>query len=185
MKKFWLYLSISIFVCFILPAVLTKREVKTFSQNSAIQEEQNKNQDENISRIDSNKYNYQKYGTIKLLHKNSGEVEEVPIDIYLCNVVSAEMPADYEIEALKAQAVVARTYTIYKSQNPKHENADICDDSTCCQAWVTKEKRFERWEEAKRESNWQKIEKAVNETSGKIVTYDGRPINAFLHVNSG
>lgn len=185
MKKFWLYLSISIFVCFILPAVLTKREVKTFSQNSAIQEEQNKNQDENISRIDSNKYNYQKYGTIKLLHKNSGEVEEVPIDIYLCNVVSAEMPADYEIEALKAQAVVARTYTIYKAQNPKHENADICDDSTCCQAWVTKEKRFERWEEAKRESNWQKIEKAVNETSGKIVTYDGRPINAFFHANSG
>lgn len=185
MKKFWLYLSISIFVCFILPAVLTKREVKTFSQNSAIQEEQNKNQDENISRIDSNKYNYQKYGTIKLLHKNSGEVEEVPIDIYLCNVVSAEMPADYEIEALKAQAVVARTYTIYKAQNPKHDNADICDDSTCCQAWVTKEKRFERWEEAKRESNWQKIEKAVNETSGKIVTYDGRPINAFFHANSG
>lgn len=186
MKKFWLYLSISIFVCFILPAVLTKREVKTFSQNSTIQEEeQNKNQDENISRIDSNKYNYQKYGTIKLLHKNSGEVEEVPIDIYLCNVVSAEMPADYEIEALKAQAVVARTYTIYKAQNPKHENADICDDSTCCQAWVTKEKRFERWEEAKRDSNWQKIEKAVNETAGKIVTYDGKPINAFFHANSG
>lgn len=186
MKKFWLYLSISIFVCFILPAVLTKREVKTFSQNSTIQEEeQNKNQDENISRIDSNKYNYQKYGTIKLLHKNSGEVEEVPIDIYLCNVVSAEMPADYEIEALKAQAVVARTYTIYKAQNPKHENADICDDSTCCQAWVSKDTRLSRWEESKRDSNWQKIEKAVNETAGKIVTYDGKPINAFFHANSG
>ena len=186
MKKFWLYLSISIFVCFILPAVLTKREVKTFSQNSTIQEEeQNKNQDENISRIDSNKYNYQKYGTIKLLHKNSGEVEEVPIDIYLCNVVSAEMPADYEIEALKAQAVVARTYTIYKAQNPKHENADICDDSKCCQAWVSKDTRLSRWEESKRDSNWQKIEKAVNETAGKIVTYDGKPINAFFHANSG
>lgn len=36
------------------------------------------------------------------------------------------MPADYELEALKAQAIVARTYTIYKVQNKKHENADIC-----------------------------------------------------------
>lgn len=184
MKKFWLYLSISIFVCFILPAILTKREVKTFSQTNNIQEEQNQNKDENTS-DNSNEYNYQKYGTIKLLHKSTGEVEEVPIDTYLCNVVSAEIPADYELEALKAQAVVARTYTIYKAQNPKHENADICDDSTCCQAWVSKEKRFERWEEQKRESNWQKIERAVNETAGKIVTYDGKPINAFFHANSG
>lgn len=184
MKKFWLYLSISIFVCFILPAILTEREVKTFSQTNNIQKEQNQNKDENVIN-NSNEYNYQKYGTIKLLHKSTGEVEEVALDTYLCNVVSAEMPADYEIEALKAQAVVARTYTIYKVQNPKHENADICDDSTCCQAWVTKEKRFERWEEAKRESNWEKIEKAVNETAGKIVTYEGKPINAFFHANSG
>lgn len=184
MKKFWLYLSISIFVCFILPAILTKREVKTFSQTNNIQEEQNQNKDENTSN-NSNEYNYQKYGIIKLLHKSTGEVEEVAIDTYLCNVVSAEMPADYELEALKAQAVVARTYTIYKAQNPKHENADICDDSTCCQAWVSKEKRFERWEESQRESNWQKIERAVNETAGKIVTYNGEPINAFFHANSG
>ena len=184
MKKFWLYLSISIFICFILPAILTKREVKTFSQTNNIQEEQNQNIVENTSN-NSNEYNYQKYGTIKLLHKSTGEVEDVPIDTYLCNVVSAEMPADYELEALKAQAVVARTYTIYKAQNPKHENADICDDSTCCQAWVSKEKRFEKWEEQKRESNWQKIVTAVKETAGKIVTYNGEPINAFFHANSG
>ena len=184
MKKFWLYLSISIFICFILPAILTKREVKTFSQTNNIQEEQNQNKVENTSN-NSNEYNYPKYGTIKLLHKSTGEVEDVPIDTYLCNVVAAEMPADYELEALKAQAVVARTYTIYKAQNPKHENADICDDSTCCQAWVSKEKRFERWEEQKRESNWQKIVTAVKETAGKIVTYNGEPINAFFHANSG
>ena len=84
MKKFWLYLSISIFVCFILPAILTKREVKTFSQTNNIQEEQNQNKDENTSN-NSNEYNYQKYGIIKLLHKSTGEVEEVAIDTYLCN----------------------------------------------------------------------------------------------------
>lgn len=169
MKKFWIYFSISIFVCFILPALLTKREVETYTntESSNIVEEQSKGEEN--SKVE---YNYEKYGTIKLLHKSTGEVEEVPLDTYLCNVVSAEMPADYEVEALKAQAIVARTYTIYKSQNPKHENADICDDSTCCQAWVSKEKRFERWEEEKRESNWTKIENAVKETAGKIITYE-------------
>lgn len=182
MKKFWLYFSISIFICFILPALLTKREVETYTntESSNIVKEQGK--DEENSKVE---YNYEKYGTIRLLHKSTGEVEEVPLDTYLCNVVSAEMPADYEMEALKAQAIVARTYTIYKAQNPKHENADICDDSTCCQAWVSKETRLSRWEESKRESNWQKIENAVNSTAGKIITYQGQPINAFFHANSG
>lgn len=130
-------------------------------------------------------YDYKKYGTIKLLHKKTEEVEEVELDQYLCHVVSAEMPADFEVEALKAQAVVARTYTLYKVGNKKHENADICDDSTCCQAWISKEDRLARWEESKRESNWQKIEQCVNDTKGKIVTYNNEPINAFFHSNSG
>lgn len=97
------------------------------------------------------------------------------------------MPASFQIEALKAQAVVARTYTIYQIQNNgnKHEGAHICDSSQCCQAWITKEDRLAKWEEAERESNWQKITKAVDETAGKIITYEGNPINAFFHSNSG
>ena len=93
--------------------------------------------------------NIQKYGTINLLHTKTGEVEQVKIDDYLCNVVSAEMPVDFENEALKAQAIVARTYTVFKILNKKHENADICDDSTCCQAWISKEERMQKWEETK------------------------------------
>lgn len=96
------------------------------------------------------------------------------------------MPATFEEEALKAQAVVARTYTIYKIENgSKHEGADICDSASCCQAWISKEKRFERWNEADREGNWQKIVSAVESTKGKIITYEGAPINAFFHSNSG
>ena len=180
MKKFFIYLFAFIFICFILPALLTKRETGT---SSAISENISQNKEENNT-IKSD-YNYKDYGIIKLLHQDTGEVEEVELDTYLCNVVSAEMPADFEIEALKAQAVVARTYTIYKIQNKKHDNADICDDSNCCQAWVTKETRLSRWEESKRESNWQKIEQCVNDTKGKIITYEGKPINAFFHANSG
>ena len=180
MKKFLLYFFAFIFICFILPALLTKSD--KIQANKDINEKQ-----ENTDKIEdsSEKYDYKKYGTIKLLHAKTGEIEEVALDSYLCNVVSAEMPADFDEEALKAQAVVARTYTIYKIENKKHENADIFDDSTCCQAWVSKEIRFSRWEEAKRESNWAKIEKCVNETKGKIITYQNKPINAFFHSNSG
>lgn len=117
-----------------------------------------------------------------------GEIEEVPLDIYLYSVVSAEMPASFEEEALKAQAVVARTYTIYKIANgSKHADigADICDSSLCCQAWISKENRFARWDESQRENNWNKIENAVNSTIGEVILYEGSPINAFFHSNSG
>ena len=132
----------------------------------------------------SEPYTYNQYGTIKLLHADTNEVEEVALDTYLCNVVSAEMPVDFETEALKAQAIVARTYTIYKINHKKHDNADICDDSTCCQAWISKEDRLARWSEKKEEKK-KKIEKSVYETAGKIITYDNKPINAFFHSNSG
>ena len=177
MKKFFMYFFIFIFICFILPAFLTKREVATISDVNELKQEENKQGEE--------QYNYKNYKTIRLLHKDTGEVEEVGLDEYLYHVVSAEMPANYELEALKAQAVVARTYTVYKIQNPKHENADICDDSNCCQAWVSKEERFARWKETEREDNWKKIKECVDTTKGKIITYENKPINAFFHANSG
>ena len=177
MKKFFIYFFSFLFICFILPALLTKLEIPTSSEENGADEE---SKEESIN----NEYTYNKYGTIKLLHTKTNEVEEVALDTYLCNVVSAEMPADFEKEALKAQAIVARTYTIYKINNKKHDNADICDDSTCCQAWISKEDRLARWEENK-EEKWNKIEECVNETKGKIITYDNQPINAFFHSNSG
>lgn len=180
MKKVLLYFFAFIFICFVLPALLTKRDVPVHSNET---EENKVNEVGATEEVKS--YDYKNYGTIQLLHKKTGEVEEVELDQYLCHVVSAEMPATYELEALKAQAVVARTYTIYKVKNKKHDNADICDDSTCCQSWVSKETRLARWEESQRESNWQKIEQCVNETKGKIVTYNNEPINAFFHSNSG
>ena len=172
-----------IFILFIIPAILTIPPKK-------------ENVEETISTIDENseeivnqqqQYDYQKYKTIKLLHQENGQVEELNIDEYLYGVVSSEMPANYEIEALKAQAVVARTYTIYQiiHNSGKHENADICDDFNCCQAWISKDERMAKWSAEEAESNWNKILEAVNSTSGKIITYGGEPINAFFHANSG
>ena len=169
-----LYILIFILIIFVLPAVCTKK-IK------------NKEEHKDNEMIESQKHDYSKYGTIKLLHKESGQIEEMLIDEYLYGVVSAEMPANYEEEALRAQAVAARTYTIYQisNNNGKHKNADICDDSTCCQAWISKDNRMKRWSEEERENNWNKIVKAVNSTAGKIITYNNEAINAFFHSNSG
>ncbi len=185
MKKFLLYFLGFVVICFVLPALLTKKDNK-----EVVAQNVNENNNENVQNQVSNtnleeKYPYKKYGTINLLHADTGEVEQVELDAYLCNVVSAEMPADFELEALKAQAIVARTYTIYKVNNKKHDNADICDDSACCQAWISKEDRLARWDESLRDSNWSKIEQAVQSTKGKIITYENQPINAFFHSNSG
>ena len=124
---------------------------------------------------------------MKLLHTKTNEIEEIKLDEYLYGVVSSEMPANFEEEALKAQAVVARTYTIYKIQNNsnKHGEASICDDSACCQAWISKEDRLKKWDNSVAQANWNKIIQAVNDTKGKIITYNSKPINAFFHANSG
>ena len=184
MKKILIYLLSFILIIFIIPALLTRRTLPVNS-NEKISNQEEQNVEKQTQTSNQNEYNYSKYGTISLLHKKTGEVEQVNLDEYLCNVVSAEMPANYEIEALKAQAIVARTYTIYKILNKKHDTADICDDSTCCQAWISKDDRLARWEESQRESNWQKIVSAVNDTKGKIITYDDKPIDAFFHSNRG
>ena len=184
MKKFFNYFILFIFICFIFPAILTNNRQNNKSKQASVFQDAKENSGTEKNELVEN-YNYKNYGTVKLLHTKTGKIEEVSIDDYLCNVVSAEMPADYEIEALKAQAIVARTYTVYKILNKKHENADICDDSTCCQAWISKEDRLARWEENKRESNWQKISACVEATKGKVITYENKPIDAFFHSNSG
>lgn len=174
MKKSLCITIIIIFLIFLIPAIFTtKRVTKTNVETK----------DEKLKTID---YDYSKYSKIKLLHKDTNEVEEVNLDDYIACVVSAEMPVNYDIEALKAQAIVARTYTIYKiTTSKKHDNADICDKSTCCQAWISKEDRLKKWKKEESNENWNKIIQAVNDTVGKIITYEGKPINAFFHANSG
>ena len=189
MKKILIYLISFITICFILPAIFTNRTAKTSTNDIGEEKTTDKSSGETVVETTENtstsEYEYQKYGIINLLHTSTGEVEQVKIDDYLCNVVSAEMPANFDSKALEAQAIVARTYTVFKILNKKHQNADICDSSTCCQAWISKEDRLSRWAEDKRESNWEKIANAVKNTAGKIITYNNQPINAFFHSNSG
>lgn len=123
---------------------------------------------------------------VKLL-RDDGSVEVISLKDYLWGVIAAEMPASFPLEALKAQAVAARTYTLLRLANPvaKHGEAQICEDSGCCQAYIDVGKRFESWgtDGAMYE---QKIKQAVSETEGLCVFYEESPIDAvFFSSTSG
>ncbi len=178
MKKYIIYFLIFIILCFLIPIIFTNsfKRVAISNVSSNVEE-----------KIEASTYDYKKYTTVRLYHSKTKKIEKLPLDEYLYGVVSSEMPATYEEEALKAQAVVARTFTLYKivHNSKKHKDADICDDSTCCQAWISKEDRFAKWDDKNEEQYWNKILKAVNSTQGKMITYNNEPINAFFHSNSG
>ncbi len=129
--------------------------------------------------------------TITVFNHKSGEIMTLDSEEYLYGAVSAEMPAEFPLEALKAQAVAARSYLENKLANgsnkiEKHSGADICTDSTHCKAWISKADRFAAWDADKAESYWNKITTAVDETKGEIMVYDGQPVNAvFYAISSG
>ena len=174
MKKITIYILIIVGICFLIPIFFTVK----FKIQEILEEKE-------IPELSIERYAYSDFGTIKLLHNSTGEIEEIPLDEYIVEVVSAEMPVNYELEALKAQSVAARTYTIYKLiAGTPHGDADICDSANCCQAWISKENRLAKWEDPKMEK-WNKIVEAVNATIGEVVTYDKNLINAFFHSNSG
>lgn len=116
---------------------------------------------------------------------DGGEVLEMDLGTYLVGVVRAEMPASFETEALKAQAVAARTYTLYKLQTGGNhgEAADICTDHTCCQAYICEEQARANWGE-NADAYEAKVEAAVKETDGQTVLYGGVPILAVFHSSS-
>lgn len=175
-RKIILYIIVLIVITKTFKIVFVDKSIETGAETQNL----------NISKY--KEFDYGDYKSIKLLHISDNKIEELPLDVYLYGVVSSEMPASFELEALKSQAIVARTYTIYKiMMGSKHQEigADICDSSLCCQAWISKENRLARWEESERENNWNKIEEAVNSTIGKIILHEGEPINAFFHSNSG
>jgi len=114
-----------------------------------------------------------------------GSVRETDLASYLMGVLRAEMPASFEPEALKAQAVAARTYTLYKiNSGGNHGNtADICTDPGCCQAWLDEAQARENWG-SQAEPYEAKIRNAVIATDGQAVLYGGVPILAVFHSSS-
>ena len=110
-----------------------------------------------------------------------GTVETLTMADYLWRVVAAEMPASFETEAIKAQAVTARTYSLWKmsGESQNHPDADLCDDITCCQAYIDPLQAADNWGDAAGKYT-QKIAGAISATDGQAILYNGAPIDAVF-----
>lgn len=119
-------------------------------------------------------------------HKTD-EIKEMKLEEYLIGVIPAEMPPSFELEALKAQAVAARTFIINREglyNDEKHKGATVCTDSTHCKAYMSDGEADEKWGTEWEKTYKNKIRKAVQETEGQIVTYNNEPISAVFHSTS-
>lgn len=123
------------------------------------------------------------------LHEQN-KIVEMNLEEYIKGVVAAEMPAEFELEALKAQAVAARTYAVKSmvafggSGIAEQPGADVSTDFRQSQAWQNETKLKERWG-TNYDRYWSKISRAVEETRGQVATYNGELIQAVFHSTSG
>lgn len=116
-------------------------------------------------------------------------IEHVPITDYIIGVVASEMPTTYEGEALKAQALAARTYLMsqqLKSQEERNvPEGALIEDTIKHQVFQSKDELKEIWKD-KFEERWNKVKAAVIETEGEIMTYNEQPITAsFFSTSNG
>ena len=116
---------------------------------------------------------------------DGGKIKKIAAKEYVFGVLAAEMPAQYETEALKAQAVAAYTYALYKKDEAKKagKNYDLGDSGTDSQCYITRKAAREKWGE-KADEYEKKFDKVVAETSRLAVLYDGKPILAAYHAIS-
>lgn len=162
MRKFELWISLLLVV--VIPGLMLRifalRQPEMITPESeATNETQSQKYDENLVRI-----------------LNNDQVLTMPLDEYLCGVLLGEMPASFHDEALRAQAVAARTYTLRKLRNTdKHIEADLCTDTACCQAYV----------EPETNESARKIRNAVDSTAGEVLIYEGDLIEATYYSCSG
>lgn len=128
---------------------------------------------------------------VKVLLKDENRIVEVELNEYLLGVLAAEMPATYHEEALKAQAVTAYTYLLYRrniqSEKPDAtlKGADLSNDSSTHQGYLTPEAREKKWGD-KTKTYEKKLTEAIESVSGNGITFEGKPIMAAFHaINSG
>ncbi len=112
----------------------------------------------------------------------SGNLQQMSLREYLVGVVLAEMPADFDAEALKAQAVVARTYTSKRMEGSKHDGAAVCMDPGCCQGFRSPEEYQSMGGKA---ASVEKVQRAVEATDGLVLQYGGTLIDATYFSCSG
>ncbi len=162
MIKFLKYLATLIFAFIVLPFAIT---LLYKNHNSAQKQIEIPTQAKKAEKI-------------KVYNPEIEIIEDIGIEEYVKGVVAAEMPVSFEQEALKAQAVAARTYALKKME----ENENISEQDIE-QAYLSKEELKQRWGNDYN-TYWNKINKAVNDTKGLVMTYDDEMIDAVFHSTS-
>jgi stage II sporulation protein D len=119
---------------------------------------------------------------ISVYNVDQNQLQEMNLEEYILGVLAGEMPSAFHIEALKAQALAARTYTLMRTRAfggagcSAHTGADVCTDPAHCQA-------YRRPQNIK--ANLEKYEQAVLDTKGEIIVYNNALIDAVFHSASG
>lgn len=121
------------------------------------------------------------YAPLKIRVLVKGQVQEMELEEYIIGVVAGEMPASFDMEALKSQAVASRTYALYKKNNSN----GIYDltDNTNSQVYISKDDMRTKWGDGF-DKYYNRVKTSVEETSGKVLTYNGEIIEAFYFAMS-
>ena len=132
-------------------------------------------------------YNFIETQQIPVYDHREDRLIVMDFETYIIGVVGAEMPVGYAPEALKAQAVAARTYALRKILRggcQTHPEAAVCTNSSCCQAFISDARMEERWKDAAG-MNYNTIAEAVMSTRGEVLVYQGEIVDAMFHACSG
>lgn len=127
---------------------------------------------------ETKKENIKKNEITVTVYRNNGKIINLELEEYVLGVVGAEMPASFNIEALKAQAILARTYALKSIKNGKK-----LTDTVSTQAYKDNSELQKLWKNDYTKY-YEKIKKAVNETKGKVILYNNEYIDAVYHSTS-
>ena len=185
LKKILLFIIGIIIVTIVFPVLLVG-----IGDNNDFMDNQYKNSDSSKYSIKPNDIIFDKSnsgGTIvKVYLTKEKKVIELSMEEYVRGVIASEMPAVFDIEALKAQTVAARTYAMAHIKGmggtacSQSSGADLCD-TTHCQVYMSKDERLKQWPEKTAGVYWNKITEAVKETTGQILTYKGQLVKSPLY----
>lgn len=124
---------------------------------------------------------------VRFQDARTGEISEIDLEEYLVGVLAAEIPALYPEDALKAQAVAARSYILSRADNPNpdHPEAVVCTNSNHCKGYLKKDEALKKWSKDDGEKYWSILRNAVQETRGQYLEYEGEAAQTFFFARSG
>lgn len=193
MKNPLVVLGTVVVCCMTIPIIISLVSYKDIGTEAQTKKQAKKEKTTITQKIDKNIINYETVNkdspVINIYNSTLGKVQQMDIETYLYGVISGEMPSEFDIEALKAQAVAARTFVTYKEKegNPaQHSTAVVCTDFKHCQEYKSYETLKKTHGEEWIKNSYSKIKQAVDETKGQTITYNNEPIlTLYFSTSSG